>query len=81
MAMIEIDHHNELIIIYGMVNGVIIPYWKEGRKIGVGRIYQFLETGTVINEVEGRTMYRVKQIKQVDRRVCRGSHKVGDRTS
>lgn len=75
------DHREELIIIYGMVNDVIIPYRKKGRKIRVGKIRQFLETGTVINGIEGRTMYRVKQIEQVDKRVCGSSHKVGDRTS
>ncbi len=47
MAMIEMDHREELIIVYGMVNCVIIPYRKEGREIGVGRFRRFLETRTV----------------------------------
>lgn len=51
--MIEMDHREELIIVYGMVNGVIIPYRKEGREIEVGRIHRFLETGTIINGEEG----------------------------
>ena len=47
------DHREEPIVVYAMVNGVIIPYRKEGREIGVGRIRRFLETGTIINGVEG----------------------------
>lgn len=50
--MIEIDYCEEPIIVYTMMNGIIIPYWKEERKIGVGRIYWFLETETIINEVK-----------------------------
>lgn len=50
--MIEMNHCEESIIVYAMVNGVIIPYRKKGREIRVGRICQFLETGTIINKVE-----------------------------
>lgn len=39
--------YDKLIIVYEMVNSVIIPYRKEGRKIGVGRFCQFLETRTI----------------------------------
>lgn len=53
MAIIEMDHCKELIIVYKMVNGIIIPYRKEGREIGVGKICRFLEIKIILNRVEG----------------------------
>lgn len=53
MAIIEMDHCKEFIIVYKMVNGIIITYRKEGREIGVGKICRFLEIKIILNRVEG----------------------------